>query len=81
MMKNRFQLQTYDQIKDIPKPYSYKKVKTGWFASKFVVLYEKDTAVYEWTGDEGTLKGLVDTLNTVYLVGAADQISRSMFGR
>lgn len=79
-MYNVTKLTTIENINDIPKPYTYRKVKSGWFFSKFIVLYE-NTKVYEWSGDEENLIELVKVLNNVYLIGAVDQMARSKFGR
>jgi hypothetical protein len=71
------ELKTEMNTKDIPKPYSYKKVRTGWFSSIYHILYEDAYTVYEYAGNEIQIQNIVEAMNIAYRVGCFDQMTRN----
>lgn len=56
----------------IPKPYSYKKVSKGWILTKFHILYENETVVFEFNGSVEGVAETVHAMNIAYQVGYFD---------
>lgn len=69
----------YNDYKDIPSPYTYKLVKKGTWLSpvnRYQIFYD-ESPVYEYSCDETEIVAFTKVLNSVYRIGAVDQLSRS----
>jgi hypothetical protein len=71
-------METYELIKEIPKPYSYKLYRSGLFRNDYQIMYEGCAVKYYTSTHEDVIE-LVALMNNVYTIGACDQIGRMQF--